>query len=159
MTCVIVCGPPGAGKSTYVRQRIKPGDICVDVDELFQALTMNHGSREKPEGVLPFVLAARQSVIDLYARGLKLSGVLYIIMCGENNEARRLLASQCNATVIVLQVPAGECLRRMKEQGRNAQHMREVEPVVMKWHRLYERQDGEVLHEAGRAIGVDGWPA
>ena len=158
MSCVIVCGPPGAGKSTYVRERIKPGDICLDVDELFQAMTLNHGSREKPEGVLPFVLAAKDAAIDLYARGLKLSGTLYIIMCGENNEARADIAKRTAAKVTVLATPAGECIRRMQQQGRSPDHIREMEPVVMKWHRMFRIADGEQHHGSGRKIGTDGWP-
>ena len=159
MKVTIVCGPPGAGKSTYVRERKKSVDIALDVDELYQALTMNPGSREKPEGVLPFVLAARDGVIDLIARGFLSCGDVWIIMCGENNETRSELRARLNAEVVILDVPAGECIRRMRDQGRPAAHIRDIEPVVLKWHRKFRAATGETYHTAGRQVGLDGWPA
>lgn len=35
----ILCGPPGAGKSTYVRERIGPNDILIDLDAIQQELS------------------------------------------------------------------------------------------------------------------------
>lgn len=39
MTLYVVTGPPCAGKSTWVRQRAKVGDIVVDLDRIALALT------------------------------------------------------------------------------------------------------------------------
>lgn len=39
MVITIVCGAPGSGKSTYVRERYKSGDVVVDMDVLALALT------------------------------------------------------------------------------------------------------------------------
>ncbi len=38
----IVAGPPCAGKSTYIRERAKPGDVIIDLDPLSRALTVGY---------------------------------------------------------------------------------------------------------------------
>lgn len=39
MTLFVVTGPPCAGKTTWVREHARPGDITVDYDEFVAALT------------------------------------------------------------------------------------------------------------------------
>lgn len=156
----IVCGPPGAGKSTYVAQHKGSGDLVLDVDLLFRALTLGDG-REKPDGILPFVLAARDAVIKLLKAGLMGPSRAWIIMGGENNAPRLELSQSLNANVVIIPTPTGECVARMKKQGRPDWHIQEVEPVCLKWHRVFEIMPGEnaqVSEGYGRAFGADGYP-
>jgi len=55
---IVVVGPPGSGKSSYVRERVKFGEMVVDVDELFRALTLRP-MWEKPPQLIGAVLAVR----------------------------------------------------------------------------------------------------
>jgi 5-methylcytosine-specific restriction protein A len=36
---VLVCGPPGAGKSTYVAKRAKPADLVIDFDQILAEIS------------------------------------------------------------------------------------------------------------------------
>lgn len=67
----VIIGPPCAGKSTWVRQHAKPGDIVIDFDLLAQALTVDDPRRhphEHPGPVQVVTKAARNAAIDAAAR-------------------------------------------------------------------------------------------
>ena len=66
MTVYVVTGPPAAGKSTWIREHAKPGDITIDYDTLAQALSPGVASdpAEQPEYLTEIVMAARTAAID-----------------------------------------------------------------------------------------------
>ncbi len=61
----VVTGPPAGGKSTWVRENAKPGDITIDFDALANTLTpQGKGSHEHTAEVKKVTKAARQAAID-----------------------------------------------------------------------------------------------
>ncbi|WP_165683056.1 AAA family ATPase, partial [Mycobacteroides abscessus] len=48
MTLYLVTGPPAAGKSTWVRQHAKHGDITIDYDAIASVLTPAGGDPHDP---------------------------------------------------------------------------------------------------------------
>lgn len=59
----LVAGPPTAGKNTYVTKNKRPGDLVVDLDALWTALG-GAGSHDQPEALRPYVLDARDVVME-----------------------------------------------------------------------------------------------
>lgn len=66
MTVFVVTGPPAAGKSTWVREHAKPGDITIDYDTLAQALSpeLPADPAEQPPHVVAVIMAARSAAFD-----------------------------------------------------------------------------------------------
>lgn len=61
----LITGPPAAGKSTWVSQHAKHGDITIDYDAIANALTPQGGrAHEWPTEVKAVTKAARQAAID-----------------------------------------------------------------------------------------------
>ncbi len=61
----LVLGPPASGKSTWVRERAKPGDVTIDYDALANALTPPDGKPHKhAQHIKAVTKAARQAAID-----------------------------------------------------------------------------------------------
>lgn len=50
----VVCGPPGSGKSTYVNERRKPGDLVWDWDEVVRTMT-GLPMHETPRDIVPLM--------------------------------------------------------------------------------------------------------
>ena len=62
----LVIGPPAAGKSTWVRQNAKSGDITIDYDAIAAVLTpLKPGERTLPAPVAAVTKAARKAAIDM----------------------------------------------------------------------------------------------
>lgn len=60
----LVTGPPAAGKTTWVRQRAKHGDITIDYDAIASTLTPQAHDRVLPQAVSTVTRAARRAAID-----------------------------------------------------------------------------------------------
>lgn len=65
----VVMGPPASGKSTFVREQSKPGDVVVDFDVLSQAFgsTIPH---DRPESIAQVTFAARSAAIGRIFDGI-----------------------------------------------------------------------------------------
>lgn len=66
MTLFVITGPPAAGKTTWVREHAKPGDITIDYDALVDALTP-HGPEpyDAPMHVVDVAQTARNAAIHV----------------------------------------------------------------------------------------------
>lgn len=65
MTLYLITGPPAAGKTTYVREHARHGDITIDYDAIANALTPPGGKPHTwPDPVKAVTKAARQAAID-----------------------------------------------------------------------------------------------
>lgn len=107
-TVILVTGPPAAGKSTFVRQHAKPGDLILDADELGQR-TM----RQR----LAQVAAMRE-------------GTAWVIRCCPGATERDALAQNIGATRRVhLQPDTGTLMARARTRPQPWRHVQ----AIRKW--------------------------
>lgn len=139
----LIAGPPGSGKSTMARDlaaRHKgPGaPLLIDLDEIKAELS-GRSIHESPDDVFAMAVWERnRRLIELADPG-PFGLCLFVAMAPRLNE-RRHWRSQLNATSIVLEVPRGECLRRIAadptRRGRPADYW---ERLVDDWWSNYAR--------------------
>lgn len=134
----IVCGPPGSGKTTWANQRKRWGDVVVDIDTLFEAVT-GLPWYEKPDALVPLVLELQEAALKWIARNPERFMNAFVITGGARKAQRERLAERLEAEVIVLDVSPDECLRRIAADPRRGDKAQSWGPLVYKWWREYEK--------------------
>lgn len=107
----LVTGPPCSGKSTYVRDHMRPGDLVVDYDAIAQAIGSPDG-HDHPRALHPFALHVKDALLDRLTRSNDVRRVWLVKVVPTPGEVA--IASE----VVTLDVPADECKRRAAESGR-----------------------------------------
>jgi predicted kinase len=85
----VVTGPPAAGKTTWVREHAKPGDITIDYDALIGALTPRGTEPyDAPMHIVDVAQTARNAAIHVALNKLWHCNI-YIIDSKPNDQARQ----------------------------------------------------------------------
>lgn len=110
----LVCGPPCAGKNTYVTEHAHAGDLIVDLDALYTALGAR-GDHDQPLTLKPFAFAARDALLDRLWTGNHELDAAWIILSAPESETRDLF-HQRGVRIVLLDPGRDECLRRAEQQ-------------------------------------------
>uniref|UniRef100_UPI0026034017 HNH endonuclease n=1 Tax=Clostridium sp. TaxID=1506 RepID=UPI0026034017 len=108
----IVYGPPMCGKSSYVIEHMEVGDIVVDMDKLYEAVSFMP-SYNKPENLKYNVFAIRNSIIDNIKTRYGGFRTAWIIGGYPNKVEREKLALDLGAKLIYLETDRDTCISRL----------------------------------------------
>lgn len=110
----VLTGPPCAGKSTYIREHAKKGDLIIDYDEI--AVTLGSKVKWNPEGlVLKASMKAREAAIGT---AMKNTGDESWIIQSRLSDELRKTYEDAGAEIIELDPGRDVCLERAKRDGR-----------------------------------------
>jgi len=130
----IVCGAPASGKTTYVREHKREGDLVFDLDMICSALI------GEPETyyfdhmpVLDAALSIRDTVYDHVERRLGSWGRAWIITSNPDRDYCKYLASRLRAEIVELDTTEEECLRRIEADDRR-KNKRQFADLVRDWY-------------------------
>lgn len=145
---VIVAGPPGSGKTTYVRNHMRHGDLIVDIDALYVALS-GLGWHDKPLGLLPFVCEARDAVIARLARKSDVARCWIITGTADTDKLQELKAGVGAERLIVLTTSRTDCIKNIMNDATRS-HMAALQTeLVDRWFREFDKRKlGDVAERA-----------
>lgn len=131
----IVYGPPMSGKTTYVRNNMQRGDIVVDMDLLFSAVSMLP-TYDKPDNLLSNVMMIHNTLIDNIKTRYGKWNNAWVIGGYADKYKREKVADDLGAEIIFCDVDKEECLRRLKLDESRQYRIREWTEYINKWFNI-----------------------
>jgi hypothetical protein len=151
---VLVCGPPGAGKSTYVRGHMQPGDPVIDID----LIAKDHGySRWRPEEATGMLLAERNERLALLSLS-PCDRVAWVIVGAPGKALRAWWRAQLNVAegdMVLLVPPRAELIKRVKADPDRKAVIGLHTVLIDQWFR---REHENEAPRVARDCDASGWP-
>lgn len=122
----IVYGPPLAGKSTLVREMMRAGDIVLDIDALWEAITYMP-SHVKPDNCRFNVFVLRDNLLEQIRTRHGQWCDAWVIGGYPDKYERAKLADRLGAELIFCEATKEECMERLAKSGRPAEWAKYIE--------------------------------
>lgn len=106
----VVWGAPCSGKSTYVKEHFKAGDLRYDFDELKQCIGMTGTHEEGTEKLRKMLLALREKYVTT---AKDMNDITAWLICTRPSEFIRNAAGD-DAEYIYMDVSEDECMKRLE---------------------------------------------
>ena len=132
----IVYGPPLSGKKTFVGSNITRGDLVVDMDRLYEAVTMMP-YYDKPDQLYRNVMSIHNQLVDNIKTRFGKWNNAWIIGGYADKHKREKLANELGAELIFCNVSKEECLRRLSEDEDRQYRQDEWAGYINKWFESY----------------------
>jgi hypothetical protein len=132
----IVYGAPCSGKTTYVEQHMKRGDIIICMDRLFEAIT-GLPPYDKPDSLLPNVRAVYNLLIDNIKTRYGKWGNAYIIGGFADKYKRERLAEELDAELVYCECSKEEAIRRIDFDEHKRNMRAEYAGYIERWFEQY----------------------
>lgn len=110
----IVYGPPLSGKTTFVRENMEPGDLVVDYDRIYQAVS-GLDLYDKPNELLPHVRAVHSLLLDHIKTRFGKWQTAWIIGGYADHYRREKLTSDLGAELLHMEATRDQCIKRLKQ--------------------------------------------
>jgi hypothetical protein len=133
----IVYGSPMSGKTTFVKQQMKRGDIVVDMDRLYEAVSMLP-CFDKPDGLLSNVLGIHNLLIDNIKTRYGKWNNAWVIGGYADKYKREKMANDLGAELVFIDTPKEECLYRLEMDEDRQYRQDEWRGYVNRWFDIYK---------------------
>ena len=128
----LVYGSPMSGKSTYVKTVAEPGDLIVDINNIWECISVNGVHANKVKSV---VFAVRDRLLEAVKHRLGKWDNCYIIGGYPLISERERLCKELGAREIFIDTPKEVCMERLKTSEDRDQE--EYKKFIEDWWRKY----------------------
>lgn len=139
---LIVTGPPGAGKTTWVESQMRKGDIVLDLDKVRSALLGTDTEHEDFPELTHILSMIRWAVYKGIEEG-DISGCAYLITSEQNPAVLDQWKAQLNAEIKYMDdITPEECKERIKNDPERKDKELYYD-LVDKWFAEHDKRGGE----------------
>lgn len=151
----IVCGPPAAGKTTYVKDRASKGDTVIDLDAIVSAMTggpMHGWDRER---WLHPALFKRNAMLGRLCQAK--SGRAWFIVGEPKAEGRQWWRAKLGASdVVVIETSEAQCIANaVTDSNRN---QKQTADAIVDWWFRYRPHSGDTVVKWSDVAGASPRP-
>lgn len=133
---VIVYGPPLAGKKTYVHANMEDGDLVLDIDALFSALSALPWYI-KPDGLLPIARGLFNQTLDYIKTRYGRWSTAWVIGGYPDKYKREKLAHELGADLVYIEATKDECIARLAHDDGRRDKAEEWTRYIERWFEDY----------------------
>lgn len=134
----MVCGPPAAGKTTYVRQHAAKDDLVIDLDEIIRGLAGRNYTDHQERYWIARALRERNQILRSLSEPGRYRRCWFII-CAADRLERDWWARQLNAEVVLLETPEQVCIERIESSNRAGFMKLNRATAVQQWWARHRR--------------------
>lgn len=138
----IVCGCPGSGKTTYLRNHMQDGDLVVDVAWIYCALSGNQGTIKESK-LLPYMMGMRNMLYDMIQQRNDVDA--WILAGAPIAEDRQALSNRFGVDVMLINKTRQECIDQVRQDESRQEEQNFFLWLVDDWHDRYTPRDADVL--------------
>lgn len=136
----IVYGSPCAGKSTWVRSVAEPEDLVVDMDSIWQMISIND-RYDKPAQLRSVAFQIRDGLYDIIKYRSGKWHNAYVIVGGALKGDRDRLVQRIGADDLVfIDTPMDECMKRVMNRGLDEAHEAEWLLYIEDWFEKFQAE-------------------
>ncbi|MBC2722023.1 HNH endonuclease signature motif containing protein [Desulfosporosinus sp.] len=128
----MVYGPPLAGKKTYTQDRMWPGDLIVDIDAIYTAIS-GQPWYSKPDSLLKNVRVVHSQLLDNIRTRFGRWDRAWILGGYPDKYKREKLADDLGAELVFIEASKDQCLERLKTDPIRKKHEAEWTGYIDKW--------------------------
>ena len=152
---IVVCGPPGSGKTTWALHESDWSDHVVDLDEIKRQLSGLETHYAGPEWVEPALRHRNQILSNLAAPLVDRCSTVYLIVSAPKSSERRWWRETLGAKeVVLLEVDSAECERRIRADTSRLESLKQESiDAAQRWWELYS-SDYQDRVTAGEALNA-----
>jgi 5-methylcytosine-specific restriction endonuclease McrA/predicted kinase len=141
---VIVCGPPGSGKSTYVQRHKGPDDLVIDLDVIRSTLA-GTGIHQANPAWTGRALDERNRILAGLATDTTHQRAWFIIAAPDPAEREMWKRKLGAVDVVLMDTPRDECIRRINADPSRIGEAERMAMLVDAWFIRAERPRVTVL--------------
>lgn len=140
----VVCGAPGAGKSTYVEQRRGPRDMVLDLDEIAARLARQPLYQAAPSWH-DAALRYRNGRLALLCYG-NLWPMAWLVVSEPHAQWRQWWVDKMGARIVVMETSLPTCVERVTMDERRPEVVRMQHcQLIGWWWATYKRRDDDLI--------------